>query len=100
MFDWSIGVVWAAFAYATAPSERTFAAMPALIGIARLAFTSDIAARSGSSSPASSCSSSRVNARYSSPMEAPFVASVDLGRHDRQRRLDGHPKDAHLRALR
>src|SRR3954453_12849915 len=54
-----MGVVWAASAYATAPSERTFAATAALIGIARFAFTSDIAARSGSSSPASSLSSSR-----------------------------------------
>src|SRR5919201_5176553 len=54
-----------AFAYANELSERTFAAIAALIGAATFAFTSDIAARSGSSSPASSSSSSRVSFRYS-----------------------------------
>src|ERR671915_1784494 len=48
-----------------APSERTFAATAALIGMAMFAFTSDIAARSGSSSPASCSSSSFERLRYS-----------------------------------
>src|SRR5436305_7221448 len=54
-----------AFAYATEWSERTFAATAALIGAARFALISDIAARSGSGSPASSSSSSRVSFLYS-----------------------------------
>src|ERR671936_227395 len=65
-----------ASAYAIDPSERTFAAIAALIGIARFAFTSDIAARSGSSSPAISLSSSGVSFRYSSDMRS----SSSLGR--------------------
>src|SRR5688500_14314972 len=44
--------------------------MAALIGMARLALTSDMAVRSGSSSPARALSSSRVSGRYS------WVASV------------------------
>src|SRR5438046_1465147 len=56
---------WTAFAYATEPSERTLAATAALIGAATFALISDIAARSGSSSPASSLSSSCVSCRYS-----------------------------------
>src|SRR5919202_1833706 len=59
-----IGVCCAASAAAVAPSDSTLAAMAALIGIATLAFTSDMAARSGSSSPASSESSSRVSGLY------------------------------------
>src|SRR3954451_1197003 len=58
---WSIGVCCCAAATAAAPSDSTLAATAALIGIATLAFTSDMAARSGSSSPASSESSSRVS---------------------------------------
>src|SRR5437588_6311511 len=54
-----------ALAYAIEWSERTFAAIAALIGAATFALISDIAARSGSSSPASSLSSSRVSVRYS-----------------------------------
>src|SRR3954470_22261069 len=61
---WSIGVCCCAAATAAAPSDRTLAATAALIGIATLAFTSDMAARSGSSSPASSASSSRVSGLY------------------------------------
>src|SRR5438094_7728547 len=57
--------LWTAFAYATELSERTFAATAALIGAATFALISDIAARSGSSSPASSFSSSRERALYS-----------------------------------
>jgi hypothetical protein len=49
-------------AYAIELSERTFAATAALIGAATFALMSDIAARSGSSSPASVLSSSRVSA--------------------------------------
>src|SRR3954447_17766433 len=56
--------VCAASAYATALSESTFAATAALIGAARFALISDIAARSGSSSPASSFSSSRGSGLY------------------------------------
>src|SRR2546421_743208 len=54
-----------AFAYATELSERMLAATAAFTGAARFALMSDIAARSGSSSPASSFSSSRVRLRYS-----------------------------------
>src|SRR5436190_21685868 len=57
---------WAAAATAAALSDRTLAAMAALIGIAMFALTSDMAARSGSCSPASSSSSSRLSGLYSS----------------------------------
>src|SRR3954451_9420602 len=57
---------WIALAYATELSDRTLAATAALTGIARLALISDMAARSGSSSPASSVSSSRVRGLYCS----------------------------------
>src|SRR5436190_1762644 len=71
-----------ALAYATELSERTLAATAALIGAATFALMSDIAARSGSSSPASSLSSSCVSWRYSSgflPMLSSLVALVDRG---------------------
>src|SRR5919198_6577983 len=61
-----MGAVCCAFAYATEPSERTFAAIAALIGAATFALISDIAARSGSSTPASAFSSSCVSVLYSS----------------------------------
>src|SRR5919197_6495822 len=48
-----------------APSDRTLAATAAFTGIAMFALIRDIAARSGSSSPASCSSSSRVTLRYS-----------------------------------
>src|SRR5256885_4415053 len=68
-----------AFAYATEPSLRAFSAMAALIGAATFAFTSDIAARSGSSSPASSFSSSAVSFLYSlSAMRDLLVALGDV----------------------
>src|SRR6184192_3136733 len=57
--------VCSAFAYASELSERTFAATAALIGAAMFALISDIAARSGSSSPASWLSSSRDSCLYS-----------------------------------
>src|SRR5439155_21928270 len=57
--------VCSAFAYASELSERTFAATAALIGAAMFALISDIAARSGSSSPAMALSSSRDSWRYS-----------------------------------
>ena len=50
-----------ASAAATDPSESTFAAMAAFTGIATFALISDIAARSGRCSPATSSSSSRVS---------------------------------------
>src|SRR2546421_11116476 len=71
-----MGVVCAAFAYAVALSERTFAATAAFTGMAMFALISDIAARSGSSSPASSLSSSGVTFRYSSAM--PNLLAVGL----------------------
>src|SRR4051794_12689444 len=52
---------WTALAYAIEPSDATFSASAALIGAATLALIRDIAARSGSSSPASSLSCSRVS---------------------------------------
>src|SRR5919197_2119074 len=61
-----MSAVCCAFAYAIELSERTFAAIAALIGAATFALISDIAARSGSSSPASASSSSRVSCLYSS----------------------------------
>src|SRR5215212_2448949 len=61
---WTIGAVWVALAYATESSLATFSASAALIGAATFAFTSDIAARSGSGSPASVSSSSRVSGVY------------------------------------
>src|SRR5919201_994629 len=58
-------------------SERTFAAIAALIGMARFALTSDIAARSGIGSPATLSSSSRVSLWYCSVL-ATFCASLRL----------------------
>src|SRR3982750_3012415 len=77
-----MGAVCSAFAYATELSERTFAASAKLIGAATFALISDIAARSGSSSPAISFSSSRVSALYCccccscSAIRASFASSV------------------------
>src|ERR1041385_7053857 len=65
-------MVCSAFAYATELSLATLSAAARLIGATTFAFTSDIAARSGSSSPASSFSSSRVSLRYSL-MSVPLV---------------------------
>src|SRR5437868_5858645 len=47
-----------AFAYAIEPSDRTLAAIAALIGSARLALISDICSRSGNCSPDWASSSS------------------------------------------
>src|SRR5207248_362096 len=69
--------VCCAFAYATELSLSTFSATAALIGAATFALMSDIAARSGSSSPAIALSSSRVSCLYSwalSPMRASSFA--------------------------
>src|SRR3954468_15370436 len=85
-----------AFAYAVEPSLRAFNATAALIGAATFAFTSDIAARSGSSSPAIALSSSCVSFRYSSDMFPPVlvalvdVADVLLGVRVRDRVVAGH----------
>src|SRR5919204_1036253 len=59
--DWSIGVICCALAIALELSERTFAASARLIGSARFAFTSDIAARSGRSSASCAWSSASVS---------------------------------------
>src|SRR4051812_20692919 len=72
-----MGAVCTALAYAVELSERTLAATAALIGAARFALMSDIAARSGSGSPASSSSSSRVSLRNSWLMSASSVALSD-----------------------
>src|SRR5947199_43422 len=72
--------LWTAFAYATELSERTFAAIAALMGAATFALISDMAARSGNSSPARAFSSSRVSCLYSSrflPMPTSLVGLVD-----------------------
>src|SRR3954453_10665846 len=71
-----------AFAYAMELSLATFNAAARLIGATTLAFTSDIAARSGSSSPASSLSSSRVSFLYCccSLMSVPLGDVSGLGR--------------------
>src|SRR3954453_6859931 len=57
--------VCSAFAIAAELSDSAFSATAALIGAATFAFNRDIAARSGSSSPASSFSCSRVSFWYS-----------------------------------
>src|SRR3954454_16938855 len=57
--------VCSALAYVTELSDSTLAATAAFTGAARFALMSDIAARSGSASPASSSSSSRLSLRYS-----------------------------------
>src|SRR5919197_4915007 len=76
--------VCSAFAIAAELSLRTFSATAALTGAATFALMSDIAARSGSSSPARALSSSRVSCLYCSfllPMRASLrVALVDRGR--------------------
>src|SRR5436853_2673687 len=70
-----------AFAYAMELSLATFSAAARLIGATTFALTSDIAARSGNSSPASSLSSSRVSFLYScSLMSVPLFDVSGLGR--------------------
>src|SRR5215212_299491 len=74
--------VCCAFAYASELSLATLSATAALIGAATFALISDIAARSGSSSPASSLSSSRVSFLYSSAIgrQTPCeIALLDRG---------------------
>src|SRR5919199_231169 len=66
-----------AFAYAIELSLATLSAAARLIGAATFALIRDIAARSGSSSPASAFSSSRVSFRYSSLIEPPLGGLVD-----------------------
>src|SRR5919198_496327 len=73
-----------AFAYATELSERTFAAIAALIGAATFALISDMAARSGSSSPARALSSSRVSCLYCS-CSLPMCSSLRVALVDRCR---------------
>src|SRR5919201_6102658 len=62
-----------AFAYATESSLSTFSATAAFTGAATFALMSDIAARSGSGSPASFSSSSRVSLWYCSSVLPTFV---------------------------
>src|SRR5512133_1707613 len=74
--------VCSAFAIAVESSLSAFSATAAFTGAATLALMSDIAARSGSSSPARALSSSRDSWRYSScflPMLSSLVALVDRG---------------------
>src|SRR5215212_1946461 len=74
--------VCSAFAIAAELSLSAFSATAALTGAATLALISDIAARSGSSSPASALSSSCVSCLYSAfflPMPSSLVALVDRG---------------------
>src|SRR3954469_3910908 len=72
-----------------APSERTLAATAAFTGMAMFALMSDIAARSGSCSPTSPSSSSRVMLLYSSGIGYLLLSSVPLRR--RWRRVDRVP---------
>src|SRR3954447_777379 len=60
-----MGAVWVAWATAVELSDRTLRAAAKLTGAATLALMSDMAARSGSASPARPSSSSRVSLRYS-----------------------------------
>src|SRR5437588_9384966 len=76
-----------AFAYATELSERRLAAIAAFTGAARFALISDIAARSGSSSPASSLSSSRESVLYSCGVSSVTVASCLVALRDVARLL-------------
>src|SRR5437588_561520 len=73
-----------ASAYATELSDRTLAAIAAFTGAARFALMSDIAARSGSGSPARASSSSRVRRLYSTSLRTvrhlPLRALVDRHR--------------------
>src|SRR3954454_14573850 len=62
---WLIGAVCCALATAVELSESTFNAAARFTGAATLAFTNDMAARSGRASPASSSSSSLLSLRYS-----------------------------------
>src|SRR5215212_3136761 len=68
-----------AFAYAIELSLATFSAAARLTGAATFALISDIAARSGSSSPASAFSSSRVSERYSGLVSLirPLLVALD-----------------------
>ena len=64
-----------AMAAAVELSDSTLSASAALMGAATLALTSDMAARSGSGSPASLSSSSRVSLRYSSAIGTPLMCA-------------------------
>src|SRR5439155_6231322 len=77
---WVMSPVCWAFATAVELSLSTLSATAALIGAATFALMSDIAARSGSGSPASLSSSSRDSARYScgSPVIVRLLLRVPL----------------------
>src|SRR5919204_281317 len=70
--------------------------MAALIGAAMFALINDIAARSGSSSPASAFSSSRESCLYSSGI---VLLSLLVGGPRRVLRRDGCAAAAHVRRL-
>src|SRR4051794_27151871 len=74
-----MGSVWVAPDAAVAPSDSTLSAADRFTGMATLAFISDMAARSGSASPASSSSSARVTLRKSSAITALLDALDDRG---------------------
>src|SRR5687767_9583726 len=88
--------VCSAFAYAVEPSLSTFSATAALIGAATLALISDMAARSGSGSPASSSSCSRVSFWCSVIWSLLTLALVD-GRVLRGVRVRDRPVGQHVR---
>src|SRR5437016_11908943 len=75
--------VCSAFAIAVELSLSAFRATAALIGAATFALISDIAARSGSSSPARAFSSSRLSWRYSCCL--PMLSLLEIALVDRRR---------------
>src|SRR5438552_3344419 len=97
-----IGAYCSASAYAIELSDATFSASAALIGAAMFALTRDIAARSGSSSPARAVSSSRVSflnfccSLIDTSCLSRFLGRaglVDRGRYDRvQLARNGHAR--------
>src|SRR3712207_6736983 len=91
--DWSMVAVCSALAYATELSLRTLRATAAFTGAARFALMSDIASRSGSSSPACCSSSSSVSSSRTSLSGISFHLPLGLlraglrdGRHGGRRR--------------
>src|SRR5438270_5924612 len=79
---WLIGAYCSALAYATELSDRMLAATAAFTGAAMLALISDMASRSGSSSPPSAASSSSVKPLVLSVMVSSLDALVDVVRLD------------------
>src|SRR5439155_2073035 len=105
---WVMSPVCWAFATAVELSLSTLSATAALIGAAMFALISDIAARSGSGSPASLSSSSRVSALYSCslPMGSSLWLRDRVGRHQAVELVGGnggiggnHPDPRHHLAV-